>query len=147
MPVNLLQKRRRLTGIGRPYISTPFPPNMETMKYIGMCAHMLKFFFWVEIFHMDVVFNGTWEFHMDVVFNGTWEFFNKTSPSFCHWLKYSRGEIPLARTYRVENRNLPVEIFVFFYSMFQDIDLKIGVDDPQILYYDTIKALTQVQSQ
>ena len=42
--------------------------------------------------------------------------------------------------YRVENRILPVEIFVYFYSMVQDINLKFGIDDPQGLSYDTNKA-------
>ena len=41
--------------------------------------------------------------------------------------------------YRVENRILPVEVFVYFYSMVQDINLKIGIDDPQALLYHTIK--------
>ena len=42
--------------------------------------------------------------------------------------------------YRVEKRILPVEFFTYFYSMVQDINLKIGMDDPQILSYNAIKA-------
>ena len=39
----------------------------------------------------------------------------------------------------MEKRTLPVEVFVYFYSMVQDIYLKIGIDDPQALLYPTIK--------
>ena len=39
----------------------------------------------------------------------------------------------------MENRILPVEVFVYFYSMVQDIYLKIGIDDPQALLHHTIK--------
>ena len=35
----------------------------------------------------------------------------------------------------VENRILLVDFFVNFYSMLQDINMKIGIDDPQILSY------------
>ena len=42
--------------------------------------------------------------------------------------------------YRVENRILPVEILVYFCIMLQDISMKIGMDDPQILSYYTIKS-------
>ena len=41
--------------------------------------------------------------------------------------------------YRVENRILPVEVFVYFYSMVPDINSEIGIDDPQTLLYHTIK--------
>ena len=41
----------------------------------------------------------------------------------------------------VENRILPVEVFVdYFYSMVEYINLKIDTDDSKILSYDTIKA-------
>ena len=41
---------------------------------------------------------------------------------------------------RVEKRILPVGFFVNFYSMDEDISLKIGIDDPYVLSYDKIKA-------
>ena len=42
--------------------------------------------------------------------------------------------------YRVEQRTLPVEFFLNFYTLLQDISLKIGSDNTQVLSYDKIKA-------
>ena len=42
--------------------------------------------------------------------------------------------------YRVEKRIMPVEFFLNIYSMLQDINLKIGTDNSQVLYYDYFKA-------
>ena len=46
----------------------------------------------------------------------------------------------------MENRILPVEVFVYFYSMVQYINLKIGIDDPQALLYHTIKVKKNIDS-
>ena len=54
---------------------------------------------------------------------------------------YIKIQIILYFEYRVEKRILPVEFYVYFYSMVHDINLKIGINDPQDLSYDTIKAL------
>ena len=48
--------------------------------------------------------------------------------------------VPIFLDYKVEKRILPVEFFVYFYSMVQDINLKIGIYDPQVLSNDIIKA-------
>ena len=42
--------------------------------------------------------------------------------------------------YRVDQRTMPVEFFFNFYTMLQDISLKIGTDYPQVLSYDKIRA-------
>ena len=36
--------------------------------------------------------------------------------------------------------NFAIEFFVYFYSIFQNINQKIDMYDPQFLSYDTIKA-------
>ena len=41
---------------------------------------------------------------------------------------------------RVEKRILPVKFFLNIYSMLQDINLKIGTDNTQVLSYDYLKA-------
>ena len=48
--------------------------------------------------------------------------------------------VPIFLDYKVEKRILSVEFFVYFYSMVQDINLKIGIYDPQVLSNDIIKA-------
>ena len=42
--------------------------------------------------------------------------------------------------YRVEKRILQVEFFLNIYSMLQDINLKIGTHNTQVLSYDYLKA-------
>ena len=42
--------------------------------------------------------------------------------------------------YRVEHQTLPVEFLLNFYCMLQDMNLKIGTDNPLVLSYDMIKA-------
>ena len=42
--------------------------------------------------------------------------------------------------YRVEQQTLPVEFLLNFYRMLQDMNLKIGTDNPLVLSYDMIKA-------
>ena len=50
-----------------------------------------------------------------------------------------RNSFPLW-LYRVEKRILPVELFLNIYSMLQDINLKNGTDNSQVLSYDYSKA-------
>ena len=40
----------------------------------------------------------------------------------------------------MEQQTLPVEFFLNFYRMLQDMNLKIGTDNPLVLSYDMIKA-------
>ena len=42
--------------------------------------------------------------------------------------------------YRVEHQTLPVKFLLNFYCMLQDMNLKIGTDNPLVLSYDMIKA-------
>ena len=39
------------------------------------------------------------------------------------------------KAYRVEHQTLPVEFLLNFYCMLQDMNLKIGTDNPQVLSY------------
>ena len=41
--------------------------------------------------------------------------------------------------YRVEHQTLPVEFFLNFYCILEDMNMKIGTDDPLVLTYDIIK--------
>ena len=44
------------------------------------------------------------------------------------------------RNYRVAQQTLPVEFLLNCYRMLQDINLKIGTDNPLVLSYDMFKA-------
>ena len=41
--------------------------------------------------------------------------------------------------YRVEHQTLPVEFFLNFYRILEEMNMKIGTDDPLVLSYDIIK--------
>ena len=43
-------------------------------------------------------------------------------------------------TYRMEQQTLPVDFLLNFYRMLQDMNLKIGTDNPLVLSYDMNKA-------
>ena len=43
------------------------------------------------------------------------------------------------KRYRVEHQTLPVEFFFNFYRILEDMNMKIGTDDPLVLTYDIIK--------
>ena len=43
-------------------------------------------------------------------------------------------------TFQEKLNTLPVEFFFNFYHMLQDMNLKIGTDNPLVLSYDNIKA-------
>ena len=48
----------------------------------------------------------------------------------------------LVALYRVEQQTLPVEFFLNFYRMLQDMNLKFDTDNPLGLSYDMIKLLS-----
>ena len=57
-----------------------------------------------------------------------------------HKTSSKRGRSARFTTYRVEQQTLPVEFLLNFYRMLQDMNLKIGTDNPLVLSYDMIKA-------
>ena len=55
--------------------------------------------------------------------------FSFKNSDFTVFKHFVRKRCQKKRKYRVEKRILPVGFFAYFYSMIQDINLKIGIDD------------------